>query len=93
MSTEQISVRIPKELVEFLDDHVRPKPGKDPAARRAYRSRAAFLTAVLAKLQREERDQRDAAIYQGLGEDDRAEDRALGEWGAINAARVWADLD
>ncbi len=71
MSTTQISVRLPEELVEFVDEQVR---------RGEVTSRAAALTRAITREQRRVLAERDVAILKGGRSDD--ELSGVGEYAA-----------
>ncbi|AYY11794.1 antitoxin [Actinobacteria bacterium YIM 96077] len=59
--TVQIAVRLPDDLVEFLDHEIETG---------AASSRAAIVTRALARERRRRAAERDAAIYAALGDDE-----------------------
>lgn len=81
--TIQITVRIPDDLVEFIDQQV--KDGEQS-------SRAAAVTHALKREQRRGRAEHDALIY-ATTTDPELDSPEYGQWASANAAKVWADLD
>jgi Arc/MetJ-type ribon-helix-helix transcriptional regulator len=79
MST-QIAVRLPEELVEFLDELV---------ASGRFDSRAAVVTRELQRLQRRLIAEKDAELYRAHGED--PELAGLAEWTARHTASLGSD--
>ena len=79
--TIQITVRLPDDLVEFLDEEV--KGGKAS-------SRAESVAAALRQVRQRRAAERDAQIYASLADDDDPDDlNGLAAW----AARQPLDLD
>jgi len=78
--SKQIAVRLPDELVDFLDELV---------ASGRFESRAAVVTRELKRLQRRLIAEKDAEIYRMHGED--PELIGLAEWAARNAGPIEDD--
>jgi Arc/MetJ-type ribon-helix-helix transcriptional regulator len=78
--TTQIAVRLPDEMVEYIDQQI--------AAGKA-KSRAAFLTSAAERERRRQRAERDAGIYASTGPDP-----AIEEWNTwAESQRDWSHLD
>jgi Arc/MetJ-type ribon-helix-helix transcriptional regulator len=74
-NTTQITVRIPDELLAWLDAEV---------ARGRYPSRAAGIARFLRKAQRAQEDEQNLATYLAIPETD--DERSLREWASENQA-------
>lgn len=80
--TVQMTVRIPDDLAEFVDQ----------AVAEGAKSRADVITRALRREMRRKLAEKDALIYASLKVDPQ-EEAAWAEWARQNAAKVWAGLD
>jgi Arc/MetJ-type ribon-helix-helix transcriptional regulator len=84
MSTTQIAVRIPDDLLDYVDKLV-----ADGAAK----SRAAFVIAALKHEQQLREDEREIEILKRIAHEPDPELEEFNTWARQSAAQSWADLD
>jgi Arc/MetJ-type ribon-helix-helix transcriptional regulator len=79
--TVQMTVRIPDELAEFVDQEVA----------NGAKSRADVIAHALRRELRRRQAQRDAEIYASMAAD--PDEKQWAEWAAGNASAAWNELD
>jgi metal-responsive CopG/Arc/MetJ family transcriptional regulator len=84
MSTTQIAVRIPDDLLDYVDKLVADGDAKN---------RAAFVIAALKHERQLREDEREIEILKRVAHKPDPELEEFNAWAWQNAAQAWADLD